>query len=158
VEGTITALKEKYGKDKLRVVWKNNPLPFHPNAKPSAIASEAVFRLGGSAAFWKFHDTAFANQKDLSSGKDEQWEGESGVDRVKFKELIGKPELAAKVDADMEVGKRVGVTGTPASFINGVFLSGAQPIDKFTTVIDEQLAAAKAALAAGTKPDKVYAK
>src|SRR5580693_4290355 len=62
VEATVNQLKEKYGKDKLRIVWKNSPLPFHPNAKPAALASEAVFRLGGSNAFWKFHDTAFANQ------------------------------------------------------------------------------------------------
>jgi protein-disulfide isomerase len=158
VEGTINQLKEKYGKDKLRVIWKQNPLPFHPNAKPAAIASEAVFRLGGSAAFWKFHDAAFANQKDLSPEKYEQWATEAGVDRAKFKELVGKPELGAKVDADMAVGKSTGVTGTPASFINGVFLSGAQPIDKFTSIIDEQLAAAKAAIASGTKPEKVYAK
>jgi protein-disulfide isomerase len=158
VENTISQLKEKYGKSKLRVVWKSNPLPFHPNAKPAAIAAEAVFRLGGSAAFWKFHGTAFANQRELSPAKYEQWAADAGVDRAKFKAMIAKPELAAKIDADMAVGKSAGVTGTPASFINGVFLSGAQPIDKFTAIIDEQLAAAKAAIAAGTKPEKVYAK
>jgi protein-disulfide isomerase len=158
VEASINQLKDKYGKDKLRIVWKNNPLPFHPNARPAAIAAEAVFRLGGSAAFWKFHEAAFANQKDLSPEKYEQWAAEAGVDRVKFKDMITKPEVAAKIDADMNVGKTVGVTGTPASFINGVFLSGAQPIDKFTSAVDEQLAAAKSAIASGTKPDKVYAK
>lgn len=158
VEGTINQLKEKYGKDKLRVVWKNNPLAFHPNAKPAAIAAEAVFRLGGSNAFWKFHDTAFAHQRELSPENYEKWAGEAGVDKMKFKELVAKPELAAKVDADMAVGKAAGVTGTPASFINGVFLSGAQPVDKFTAIIDEQLAAAKAAIASGTPAAKVYAK
>jgi protein-disulfide isomerase len=158
VETSINQLKDKYGKDKLRIVWKSNPLPFHPNARPAAIAAEAVFRLGGSAAFWKFHDAAFANQKDLSPEKYEQWAGEAGVDKVKYKDLITKPEVAAKIDADLAEGKSVGVSGTPASFINGVFLSGAQPIDKFTSAIDEQLAAAKSAIASGTKPDKVYAK
>jgi protein-disulfide isomerase len=158
VEASITQLKEKYGKDKLRIVWKNNPLPFHPNARPAAVAAEAVFRLGGSTAFWKFHDTAFHNQKDLGPDKYEQWATAAGVDLVKFKDLITKPEVNAKVDADMAVGKSSGVTGTPASFINGVFLSGAQPLDKFTAIIDEQLAAAKAAIASGTKPDKVYVK
>jgi protein-disulfide isomerase len=158
VEATVNQLKDKYGKDKLRIVWKNNPLPFHPNARPAAIASEAVFRLGGSTAFWKFHDSAFNNQKDLSPEKYEQWAADAGVDRAKFKEMIAKPEVGAKVDADMAVGKSSGVTGTPASFINGVFLSGAQPLDKFTAAIDEQLAAAKAAIASGTKADKVYVK
>jgi protein-disulfide isomerase len=158
VETTVNELKAKYGKDKLRIVWKNTPLPFHPNAKPAATAAEAVFRLGGSNAFWQFHDKAFANQKDLSPDKYEQWAVEAGVDRAKFKELVTKPEVAAKVDADTAVGKSAGVTGTPASFINGVFLSGAQPTDKFSAVIDEQLTAAKAAIASGTKPDKVYVK
>src|SRR3954469_6133295 len=51
VEPTITQLKEKYGADKLRVVWKNSPLPFHQNARPAAVAAETVFRLGGSKAF-----------------------------------------------------------------------------------------------------------
>lgn len=158
VEATISQLKEKYGKDKLRVVWKNNPLPFHPNAKPAALAAEAVFRLGGSNAFWKFHDTAFANQRELSPEKYEQWAADAGVDRAKFKEMVANPALGQKIDADMAVGKSAGVTGTPASFINGVFLSGAQPLDKFTAIVDEQLAAAKAAIASGTRPDKVYAK
>ena len=139
VETTVNQLKEKYGRDKLRIVWKNNPLPFHKEAKPSAIAAEAVFRLGGSAAFWKFHDSAFAHQKELNAANYETWAAEAGVDRAKFKALIDKPELAAKVDADMAVGKAAGVTGTPASFINGVFLSGAQPIDKFTAIVEEQL-------------------
>src|SRR6185437_8204970 len=69
VEQTVNQLKDRYGKDKLRVVWKNNPLPFHPNAKPAATAAQAVFTLGGSAAFWKFHDAAFSNQKDLGPAK-----------------------------------------------------------------------------------------
>ncbi len=158
VETTVNQLKEKYGKDKLRVVWKSNPLPFHPNAKPASAAAEAVFRLGGSNAFWKFHDAAFSNQKDLGPAKYEEWAVAAGVDLAKFKDMVNKPEVAAKIDADMAVGKSSGVTGTPASFINGVFLSGAQPVDKFTAIIDEQLAAAKAAIASGTKPEKVYVK
>ena len=58
----LMALREKYGPTKVRMVWKNNPLPFHPNARPAAEAAMAVFGLKGSDAFWKFHDTAFANQ------------------------------------------------------------------------------------------------
>jgi protein-disulfide isomerase len=158
VEGSITQLKEKYGKDKLRIVWKNSPLPFHPNAMPAAQAAEAVFRLGGSQAFWKFHDAAFAAQKDLGPEKYAQWAVEAGVDKAKFQAMLDKPELKAKVEADMATGKAAGVSGTPASFINGVFLSGAQPLEKFTAIIDEQLAAAKSAIASGTRPDKVYVK
>ncbi|XXY48398.1 thioredoxin domain-containing protein [Sorangium sp. So ce269] len=158
VETTINQLKEKYGPDKLRVIWKNNPLPFHKNARPAALAAETVFRLGGSKAFWKFHELAFQNQKSLTPANFEAWAAEAGVDKAKFKAAYDRQEYMAKIDADMAVGKSSGVTGTPASIINGVFLSGAQPIDKFTAVIDEQLKAAQAAVASGTKPDKVYAK
>ncbi|CAN93117.1 MULTISPECIES: DsbA family protein [Sorangium] len=158
VETTINQLKDKYGPEKLRIIWKNNPLPFHKNARPAALAAETVFRLGGSKAFWKFHELAFQNQKSLTPENFEKWAGDAGVDRAKFKAAFDRQEYMAKIDADMAVGKSSGVTGTPASIINGVFLSGAQPIDKFTSVIDEQLKAAQAAVAAGTKPDKVYAK
>ncbi|WP_437299979.1 DsbA family protein [Sorangium sp. So ce426] len=158
VETTINQLKDKYGPEKLRIIWKNNPLPFHKNARPAALAAETVFRLGGSKAFWKFHELAFQNQKSLTPDNFEKWAVDAGVDRAKFKAAFDRQEYMAKIDADMAVGKTSGVTGTPASIINGVFLSGAQPIDKFTAVIDEQLKAAQAAVAAGTKPDKVYAK
>jgi protein-disulfide isomerase len=159
VEGTINQVKEKYGPDKVRILWKNNPLPFHKNARPAAVAAETVFRLGGSKAFWKFHDRAFENMKGgLTPENFEAWAAEAGVDRAKFKAAYDKQEYAAKIDADMAVGKASGVTGTPAAFINGVFLSGAQPLDKFTAIIDEQLKAAQTAIASGTKPDQVYAK
>lgn len=159
VETTVNQLKEKYGADKLRVLWKNNPLPFHKNARPAAVAAETVFRLGGSKAFWKFHDRAFENNKGgLTPENFEAWAAEAGVDRAKFKAAYDKQEYAAKIDADMAIGKAAGVTGTPASFINGQFLSGAQPVDKFTAIIDEELKKAQAAVASGTKPDKVYAK
>jgi protein-disulfide isomerase len=158
VEGTITQLKEKYGPDKLRVVWKSSPLPFHKNARPASVAAETVFRLAGPKAFWKFHELAFANQKALTPENFEAWAVQAGVDKAKFKASFDKQEFAAKIDADMAVGKTAGVSGTPASFINGVFLSGAQPIDKFTAIVDEQLKAAQGAIAGGTKPDKVYAK
>jgi protein-disulfide isomerase len=156
VETTFTALKQKYGPQQLRIVWKDNPLPFHKRAIPAAVAGQAVFALGGNDAFWKFHEKAFANQKALTDENFALWAKEAGVDPAKFKAAYDKQEGKAKVDADMAVGKAGGVKGTPASFVNGVFLSGAQPQPKFEAAIDEQLAAAKAKIAAGTPADKVY--
>ena len=95
--------------------------------------------------------------KALTPENFEIWAGEAGVDKAKFKASFEKNEFASKIDKDMAEGKAVGVTGTPASMINGVFLSGAQPVDKFTAVIDEQLKAAQAKVASGVKPEKVYA-
>lgn len=108
VEATIDQLKEKYGKDKLRIVWKSNPLPFHQNARPASLAAETVFRLGGSAAFWKFHAAAFAGQQTLDYPHFEQWAVAAGVNKVKFKASYDKQEFAARIDADMAVGKSAG--------------------------------------------------
>jgi protein-disulfide isomerase len=156
VEASIDQLKKEYGPEKLRVVWKNNPLPFHKSARPASLAANTVFNLGGSVAFWKFHEVAFQNQRALTSENFETWAVAAGVDKAKFKAAVDKKEFDAKIDKDMEVGKASGVTGTPASMINGVFLSGAQPVEKFKAVIDEQLKAAEAKKAAGVKADRVY--
>ena len=156
VEATLNQLKEQYGPEKLRVIWKNNPLPFHKSARPAALAANTVFGLGGSKAFWKFHETAFQNQRALTPENFEAWAVAAGVDKAKFKQAFDAKQFDAKIDADMNDGKAAGVTGTPASFINGVFLSGAQPIEKFKAIVDEQLKAAEAKKAAGVKADRVY--
>ncbi|NUO49075.1 MAG: thioredoxin domain-containing protein [Polyangiaceae bacterium] len=156
VEKTFDALKEKYGPQKLRIIWKNNPLPFHKNATPASEAANTVFKLGGNDAFWKFHKVAFENQKALTPENFATWAAEAGVDKAKFMESFNKKEFASKVAEDLAAGKAVGVRGTPASFINGVFLSGAQPQNKFEEIIDKELAEADKLIAAKVAPDKVY--
>jgi protein-disulfide isomerase len=153
---TIRAVEDKYGPHDLRVVWKNNPLPFHPNARPAAEAAEALFMLRGSDAFWKFHDAAFANQAQLAPAQYEAWASAAGVDPGNFKRLVDAHAGAAKIDLDVELAKKVGALGTPTSFINGVLLSGAQPLDRFTALIDAEMAKAQARVAGGTAPDAVY--
>ena len=156
VEPTLKQIRDKYGPTKVRMVWKNNPLPFHNNARPAAEAAMAVFGLKGSEAFWKFHDTAFANQSALSTENYEKWAGEAGVDKAKFKEALASKKYSAKIDEDMALSSKIGASGTPAFRINGVTVSGAQPIDKFTEVIDAQLAEAQKLVASGTRPSDVY--
>ena len=157
VEPTIDQVKQTYGPDKVRIVWKNAPLPFHPNAKPAAEAAVGVFTLAGNDAFWKFHDTAFKNQSALSPASYEQWAQAAGVkDMAAFKAGIDSHKWADKVDKDNAVGKQAGVNGTPAAFVNGVLLSGAQPFDKFKAVIDQELSKAQAKIASGTPKNKVY--
>jgi protein-disulfide isomerase len=156
VEGTIDQLKQQYGKDKLRIVWKNEPLGFHDKAKPAAIAAQAVFMAKGSDAFWKFHAAAFKGQRELNDANYEKWAGEAGVDAATFKKFKDDPRAAAKVDEDHALAQKVGVNGTPHFKINGIELSGAQPIDEFKKVIDAQLEKAKAKQAAGVKGDRLY--
>jgi protein-disulfide isomerase len=157
VEATMDQVKTTYGKDKVRIIWKSNPLPFHQNAKPASEAAQGVFVMAGSDAFWKFHAAAFKNQSALTTENFVKWAKEAGVkDEAKFKQGLEAHTWADKVDKDLAQGKAAGVNGTPHFLINGVALSGAQPYDKFKEVIDAQLSKAQAAIASGTKPDKVY--
>jgi protein-disulfide isomerase len=153
---TMKQIKETYGPDQVRVVWKHQPLPFHKSARPAHEAAATVHALGGNDAFWKFHDLAFANQKALTEENFEKWAGEAGVDKAKFKAAFSAKKYASKVDEDMALASKIGATGTPAFRINGVTVSGAQPFDKFKEVIDQQLAEAKKLIAGGTKKSEVY--
>ena len=150
VEPTIDKIKETYGKEKVRIVWKNQPLPFHKDARPAAEAAEAVFNIGGNDAFWKFHKLAFSNQRALTEANFKEWAKQSGVDVAKFEDAIKTKKYSAKIDQDMALGNKLGANGTPAFRINGVTLVGAQPFEKFKEVIDQQLAEAQKMVAAGT--------
>ena len=153
VTPTISRIKKEYGEDKVRIVWKNNPLPFHKNARPAAEAAQAVHDLGGD--FWKFHDLAFANQKALTPENLEKWAVEAGVDAQKFKAALDSKKYAPKVEKDMALARQLDARGTPAFRINGKTLSGAQPYEKFKELIDEELAAADALAKSGVARSKV---
>jgi protein-disulfide isomerase len=154
---TIGELERKHGPDELRFVWKNYPLPFHPNAKPAAIAAETVRALGGREAFWRFFALAFENQRALSPESYEAWADAAGVARQELGDAVRAGSFAGVVDRDHELGDRLGVTGTPGSFVNGVFLSGAQPAEKFEAEIERQLAEARALVDGGVPRSRVYA-
>jgi protein-disulfide isomerase len=160
VQPTLEKLRASYGPEKLRFVWKNEPLPFHPSARPAAEAAMGVLALGGEGAFWKFHDAAFKNQRALDRESYEKWAREAGLsdaDLRKLKDGLATGAWADKVDRDHALAASVGVDGTPAFYINGVSLGGAQPLPRFVAVIDEELAKATARVATGTPRDEVYA-
>ena len=138
VEPTIDQIMKTYGKD-VKVVWKNNPLPFHNNAMPAA---EAAMEAHAEGKFWKLHDLLFKNQTALDRANLEKLAGEAGVDVEKVKQAIDQNKYAQDIKADQADAEKFGARGTPAFFINGRPLSGAQPFDAFKKVIDEELALA----------------
>ncbi|MGA7124194.1 MAG: thioredoxin domain-containing protein [Polyangiaceae bacterium] len=157
VEPTLDQVRQTYGPEKVRMIWKNNPLPFHQNAKPAAEAAQGVFVMAGNDAFWKFHDTAFKNQGALSEDSYTKWAQEAGVkDMAAYKAGLASHKWADKVDKDLNDGKSAGVQGTPSFFVNGVFINGAQPFDNFKKTIDQELDKAKAKIAAGTAKTRIY--
>jgi protein-disulfide isomerase len=158
VQATLQALRYKYGPTDLRIVWKNNPLSFHQNARPAAVVGAAVFELAGNDAFWKFHDTVYARQSDMTQDNFERWAAEAGVSDVSaLHEGIVADRWVDPVDADTREGASAGVQGTPSFFINGVFINGAQPFETFVKTIDDERAKAEAKIAEGTPRERVYA-
>jgi protein-disulfide isomerase len=124
----------------VRIVWKNQPLSFHPNAMPAAAAAMAAYEQGNDK-FWAMHDKLFANQQQLSPAYYEQVAQEIGLDMAKFKSSIEAHRAQAAIQAEMNAGTAVGASGTPTFFINGRRLVGALPYDSFKQIIDAELAA-----------------
>lgn len=152
--GTLEEVKKKYGADQLRVIYKHNPLAMHKDARPAAIASEAVFRLAGSTAFFDFSQRVYKDITQLTDANFAIWTGAVGVDRKKVTPEVLKA-AEKKVDADIALATSVGATGTPTSFVNGVVVGGSQSLEKFSEVIDEQLKLA-AALKGKVGREKMY--
>jgi len=137
-EGSVSKVMSTYG-DKVRYVHRDFPLPFHEHARPAAEAARCAEAQG---KFWEYHDKLFASQ-DLSPDKLKELATQLGLDRSKFDECLAKQPYDAGIEKDIADGAEVGVSGTPAFFINGRLLSGAQPFEKFKEVIDEELARPK---------------
>jgi protein-disulfide isomerase len=152
VEPTIDKIMEEY-KGKVRVAWRNKPLPFHDKAKPAAIAALAADQQG---KFWPMHDILFKNQQNLDAASFEKYAKEIGLDMTKFKAALQDKKLQDAVEADVAMGDKLGARGTPAFFVNGSFLSGAQPFENFKSRIDEQLKKAEELVKKGTPKAKVY--
>jgi protein-disulfide isomerase len=124
-----------YG-DKVRIVWKHYPLDIHKDAPFAHIASVAAAQQG---KFWPLHDKLFANQPKIQHDFVLQYAREAGLDMKKFNEDLYSPAMKATVDADVAEAKSLGVTGTPAFFVNGRYLSGAKPFEDFAQVINAEL-------------------
>ncbi|MBL8933504.1 MAG: thioredoxin domain-containing protein, partial [Archangium sp.] len=151
---TVVQLEKDYG-DKLRVVMKQNPLSFHNRAKPAALAALAA---GEQGKYWEMHDKMFANQQALEDANLEQYARDIGLNVEKWKSDMQSPKFQALIDKEQGLATQLGATGTPAFFINGKKLSGAQPIDNFKRIIDAELGKAQEMVKAGTPADQVYAR
>src|SRR5262245_13892496 len=134
---TVDQVLKTYG-DKIHFVYRHFPLPSHPNARPAA---EAAACAGEQGHFWQFHDQLFANPTKLTNDDLKAHAAAIGLDATKFNACFDGHRLKAEVDKDIAEGSEAGVTGTPAFFINGRSLEGAQPFEAFKQVIDEELAA-----------------
>jgi protein-disulfide isomerase len=153
VNPTIAQIKEKYPKD-VRIVFRQQPLPMHKEAPGAAKAALAAANQG---KFWEMHDALFENSRGLNDAKFTELAKGLGLDLAKFDADRNSPETAKKVAADQKVARQFGANGTPAFFVNGRFVSGAQPFDKFEALIKEEKAKAEKFMAAkGVAKGQLY--
>ncbi len=136
---TVRQLEDAY-KGKIRIAFKQFPLPFHDKAH---LAAEAALAANEQGKFWQMHDKMFANQQALDRPSLEKYAAELGLDMGKFKAALDSGKFKDKVDAEDKEGAAFGVTGTPTFFINGTRLVGAQPLESFKAAIDKELKANK---------------
>jgi protein-disulfide isomerase len=137
-------LKQYEGK--VKFYFRSFPLPFHPWAMPASIAAECA-KVQKPDAFWKIYESFFTHQAEINpqnvKEKATEFLKDTGIDMAKWNSCYDNKETAAQVNKQHDEGAALGVTGTPAFFINGRMLVGAQPFEQFKNVIDDELASAK---------------
>jgi protein-disulfide isomerase len=132
---TVNQVLSAYG-EKIHFVYRNYPLPNHPNARPAA---EAAACAADQGKFWQYHDRLFQDPSKLGQSDLKRDAADLGLDTAKFDACVDSRKLKATVDSDVQAGQEAGVDGTPAFFINGRMISGAQPFEVFKRIIDEEL-------------------
>jgi len=131
----IRQVLEQYG-DKVRLVFRNFPLSIFPNAR---LAAEASLCAQEQDRFWDYHDVLFDHQRELRPVDLSRYALEIGLDGTAFDACLASGRFADAVSDDLKSGEHFGVTGTPAFFINGRPLTGAQPFSAFQQIIDDEL-------------------
>lgn len=136
----IEEVRKKYG-EKVKFVFKHLPLSFHPMALPAAKRFEAINLQSGKKAY-EFHDYVFKNQEQLGGGGEaflDEAARKVGVNVAKMKKDLDSAAVKKVIDADMEEARQYGIDGTPGFIVAGVTISGAQPVELFSQIIDQRL-------------------
>ncbi|MEW5854055.1 MAG: thioredoxin domain-containing protein [Myxococcota bacterium] len=137
---TAHAVVKKYD-GKVRLVFRDFPLSFHPNAKKAAVAGNCAHEQG---KFWPFHDQMFKNQNALDEKALKTYARVAGLDGNAFDKCL--TENAAKyeeeIQKDLKDGQVAGVEGTPTFFVNGRPVSGAATMEELSNAVEAALAEA----------------
>jgi protein-disulfide isomerase len=136
VNPTLAELEKKYA-GKIRIVFKDFPLPNHQQAPKAA---EAAHCAGEQGKYWALHDRLFANQRQLQVPELKAHAAAVGLEQAAFDQCLDSGKHAAVVQEDVDLGAGMGVQSTPTIYINGRVVTGAQPIAVFASIIDEELA------------------
>lgn len=128
-EDVLPGILKQYG-GKVKLVFKQFPLPSHPWAKDAAIASVCAYEQGNDG-FWKFHDIVFQKQKEITVEKSKEQlktlAKQIGLDTGKFEACFNSPDTATKVQNELKEGQSIGINSTPTFVVNGMPVPGANP-------------------------------
>jgi protein-disulfide isomerase len=138
VQPVLDELRSRYG-EKIKIVYRDFPLDtLHPQARAAAEAANCAHEQG---RFWEFHDKLFRNDPDASPEALDRFAAEVGIDVKAFSACRTSGKYKTSIQASSQEGAQLGITGTPTFFVNGRILVGAQPVDAFARLIDEELVA-----------------
>lgn len=128
-------------KGRIRWIVRDFPLSFHDRARPAAVAAKCAAQQG---KYWQMYTILFDNQRNLADADLKSYADKIGLDKGKFDKCYSNPgEIEALIERNFQSGSALGVSGTPAFFINGRRLSGAMPYSEFKRVIESELNAKK---------------
>ena len=134
---TMDTLKATYGPDKVRIVFRDFPLPRHPRAIPSALAAYCADQQG---KFWEFHNLLFGNQDKLQDGDFTEYAKKVGANLEAFNKCLSQKVGEAHLQKGIREAETSGIQATPSFVINGALIQGAQPLEKFKERIDRAIA------------------
>ena len=130
-------LLKRYG-DKIRFVYRDFPLTkIHPYAFSAAEAADCA---GAQGKYWEYHDALFAQKYGLGDEAYKKYAQDIGLDMDQFNQCMKEHRYKDEVQADLNYALKIGVQSTPTFFINGIAVVGAWPLEKFTDIIDKELA------------------
>lgn len=121
--------------------WVYRPLPLDEDT--GTLASEAALAAARQGRFWPMHDRLFAVHGQVDRATVELFAVELGLDLARFKDELDSGRAREAVLAELAIGRRLGIAGTPAFFINGRAIAGAMPLSTFLRVVGEELARAR---------------
>jgi protein-disulfide isomerase len=134
---TLPQILSNYG-DRVRFVYRDFPLTsLHQYALKAAEASECA---DDQEAYWKYHDLLFQNQSALDDASLKNYAASLGLDTAAFNDCLDSDKYMSEIQKDEQDGITAGVQGTPAFFINGHLIEGAQPYSAFQAAIEAVLA------------------
>lgn len=140
VDEAYAKIMAEYG-SKVRYIFRDYPLSFHQHAQKTAQAARCA---GDQKKYWEFHDLLFKEQEVWSKAENIEEKLMSyaiglGLNESEFKTCLEAEKHKSTIQADFELGQKVGVQGTPSFFVNGQMLVGAQPFENFKALIDQEL-------------------